>query len=210
MAPSRLDVFLSTGDLHEALKSVGAFKTSEALALSHQIVAAVGYLHQVRRVCVCSVWVPCVALPSGGGSSVGPSSLCGSPVWIPYVDPLCGSPVWVPSVWVPCVGPLCGSLVPGVTLRGIYSRDASRSCSRSRIRRTLARPRPRRTSTLPPTLTSARPPTRAWEVARTVVAAPSSGVKCLWEVFVWGVVLVVCVCVCRCRGCCSLSGCVCV
>ena len=55
--------------------------------------------------------------------------------------------------------------------------------------------RPRRTSTLPLTLTSAWPPTRAWEVARTVVAPPSSGVKCLWEVFVWGVVLVVCVCV---------------
>jgi len=38
---------------------------------------------------------------------------------------------------------------------------------------------------------------RAWEVARTVVAPPSSVVKCLWEVFVggWGVVLVVCVCV---------------
>jgi len=29
------------------------------------------------------------------------------------------------------------------------------------------------------TLTSARPPTRAWEVARTVVAPPSSVVKCL-------------------------------
>jgi len=48
---------------------------------------------------------------------------------------------------------------------------------------------------------SARPPTRAWEVARTIVAPPSSMVKCLWEVFVWGVVLVVCVC--QCRGCCS-------
>jgi len=59
-------------------------------------------------------------------------------------------------------------------------------------------------------MTSARPPTRAWEVARTVVAAPSSVVKCLWEVFVRGVVLVVCVCVCRCRGRCSLSVCVCV
>ena len=35
-------------------------------------------------------------------------------------------------------------------------------------------------------LTSARPPTRAWEVARTVVAPPSSVVKCLWGVFVWG------------------------
>ena len=28
--------------------------------------------------------------------------------------------------------------------------------------------------------------TRAWEVARTVVAPPSSVVKCSWEVFVWG------------------------
>jgi len=35
-------------------------------------------------------------------------------------------------------------------------------------------------------LTSARPPTRAWEVARTVVAPPLSVVECLWEVFVWG------------------------
>ena len=37
-------------------------------------------------------------------------------------------------------------------------------------------------------LTSARPSTRAWEVARTrtVVAPPLSVVKCLWEVFVWG------------------------
>jgi len=52
-------------------------------------------------VCVCPVWVPCVALISGGGSSVGPSPLCGSPVWVPCVGPLCvgplcGSPVWVP------------------------------------------------------------------------------------------------------------------
>jgi len=30
-------------------------------------------------------------------------------------------------------------------------------------------------------------PTRAWEVARTVVAPPSSAAKCLWGVFVWGV-----------------------
>jgi len=29
---------------------------------------------------VCSVWVPCVALPSGGGSSAGSPPLCGSPV----------------------------------------------------------------------------------------------------------------------------------
>jgi len=34
----------------------------------------------VSFVCVCSVWVPCVALPSGGGSSLGSSPLCGSPV----------------------------------------------------------------------------------------------------------------------------------
>ena len=52
----------------------------------------------LHTVCVCSVWVPCVALPSGGGSSMGPSFLC----W---------SPVWVSSVWVPCVDPLWGSLV---------------------------------------------------------------------------------------------------
>ena len=40
------------------------------------------------------------------------------------------------------------------------------------------------------------------------VTLPSSLVKCLWEVFVWGVVLVVRVCVCGSRGCCSLSVCV--
>jgi len=59
----------------------------------------------LKTVCVCSVWVPCVALPSGGGSFVGPSPLCWSPVWVPCAGPLCGSPLWVPSVWVPCVGP---------------------------------------------------------------------------------------------------------
>jgi len=56
----------------------------------------------------------------------------------------------------------------------------------------------------------ALPPTRVWEVARTVVSPPSNIVKCLWEVCVWGLwgdVLVVCVC--RCRRCCSLSVCVC-
>jgi len=120
-------------------------------------------------VCVCSVRVPCVALPSGGGSSVGPSLLCGSPVWPPppvvgplwgpplCVGPLCGSPVWVlcvgplcvgplcvplcgSPVWVPCVGPLCGSSVwvpcvgplPRCVPCGIYSRDVSRSFTRSR------------------------------------------------------------------------------
>ena len=42
-----------------------------------------------------------------------------------------------------------------------------------------------------------RPPTRAWEVARTVVAPPSSVVKCLRWVFVWacGVLFLSCVCV---------------
>ena len=34
----------------------------------------------LRIVCVCSVWAPCVALPSDGGSSAGSSPLCGSPV----------------------------------------------------------------------------------------------------------------------------------
>ena len=59
------------------------------------------YCSNAQTVCVCSVWVPCVALPSGGRSSVGPSPLCGSHVWVPCAGPLCGSPVWVPSVWVP-------------------------------------------------------------------------------------------------------------
>jgi len=40
--------------------------------------------------------------------------------------------------------------------------------------------------------------------------APSSVVKCLWEVFVWGVVLVVCVCVCVVVGGVVLCQCVCV
>ena len=68
---------------------------------------------RVQGVCVCSVWVPCVALPSGGGSSVWPSPPVVGPLWGPPLcaGPLCGSPVWVPSVWVPCMGPLCGSLV---------------------------------------------------------------------------------------------------
>jgi len=45
-----------------------------------------------------------------------------------------------------------------------------------------------------------------------VVAPPSSVVKCLWEVFVWGfgVLFLSCVCVCvGVGGCCSLSVCVC-
>ena len=71
-------------------------------------------------------WVLCGALPSVCVPCFGP--LCGSPVRVPSV--------WVPSVWVPCVGPLCGSLV---ALRpcGIYSRDVSRSFTRSRSPDTL-------------------------------------------------------------------------
>jgi len=56
--------------------------------------------------------------------------------------------------------------------------------------------------TLPFTLTSARPPTRAWEVARTVVAPPSSVVKCLWEVLVGGLGG----CSCRVRVCVGVGG----
>jgi len=80
----------------------------------------------------------------------------------------------------------------------------------ARARRTLARPRPRRTSTLPLTLTSARPPARAWEVARTVVAPPSSVVQCLWKVFVWGVGVLFLSCVCVGVGGVVLCRCVCV
>ena len=57
---------------------------------------------------------------------------------------------------------------------------------------------------------------RAWEVARTVVAPPSSVVNCLWEVFVWGfgVLFLSCACVsvsggvvlCRCVCVCDLLG----
>jgi len=67
----------------------------------------------------------------------------------------------------------------------------------------------RRTSTLPLTLTSARPPTRAWEVARTVVAPPSSVVKCLWEVFVWGFGALFLSCVCVSRVLFSVGVCIC-
>jgi len=38
-----------------------------------------------------------------------------------------------------------------------------------------------------------------------VVAPPSSVVKCLWEVFLWGFGVLFSSCVCVCRGCCSLS-----
>ena len=52
-----------------------------------------------------------------------------------------------------------------------------------------------------------RPPTLAWEVARTFVAPPSSVVKCLCEVFLFlcGFGVLFLPCGCRCRGCCSLQ-----
>jgi len=47
---------------------------------THQVTIGWQAPEQVAVVCVCSVWVPCVALPSGGRSSAGSSPLCGSPV----------------------------------------------------------------------------------------------------------------------------------
>jgi len=67
---------------------------------------------QVQSVCVCSVWVPCVAVPSGGRSSTRSSPQCGSPVG--------GGPL------------LCRVLFPVASV----SRLASRSCSRSRCQST--------------------------------------------------------------------------
>jgi len=54
--------------------------------------------------------------------------LCGSPVWPspPVVGPLWGPPLCVGPLWVG--SPSCRVLVPC----GIYSRDVSRSCTRSR------------------------------------------------------------------------------
>ena len=62
-----------------------------------------------------------------------------------------------------------------------------------------ARARARRTSTLLPMLTSARPPTLAWEVARTVVAQPPIAAKWFGRVFrsvVWWFLCCVC-CACE-------------
>ena len=97
------------------------------------------------RYCIVSVCVLC-------GSPVWPSSPVVGPLWGPplCVGPLCWSPVWVPCVGPPCVGPLCvgplcGSpvwvLCVGPSARrvascGIYSRDVSRSFTRSRSDRT--------------------------------------------------------------------------
>ena len=102
--------------------------------------------------CGSSVWSspPVVGPLLGPPLCVGP--LCGSPVRVPCVGPLCGPPLrWLvlcgalPSVWVPCVGPLCGSPLCGslcgspvwvprrAAACGIYSRDVSRSFTRSRL-----------------------------------------------------------------------------
>jgi len=125
--------FLTISSLDLRIKDLGV---GPSCGGSDDSIINIPDLLAVSVVCVCSVWVPCVALPSGGGSSVGPSALCGSPVWVPCAGPLCGSPVWVPCVGPLCVGPLCGSPV-WVPRRAasccIYSRDASRSFTRSRL-----------------------------------------------------------------------------
>jgi len=95
------------------------------------------------------------------------------------------------QVW----GPYACRLSPLRTRRSLSHEE---SCGPAGARQTLARPGPRQTSTLPLMLTSARPPTRAWEVARTVVAPPVSVVKCLWKVFVWRS--------CRARVCAGVGG----
>ena len=107
-------VHIDTGNLSGAKHII----IKRSLALMHQ-----GFGGWFTFVCVYPVWVPCVALPSGGGSSVGPSPLCGSPVWVPCVGPLCVGPLWVP-----CVGPSARR----VASCGIYSRDVSSSFTRSR------------------------------------------------------------------------------
>jgi len=87
-------------------------------------------------------WVLCGALPSVCVPCVCPlsgSPMCVPSVWVPCVGPLCGSPVCPPL----CVGPLCGSPV-WVSRRaascGIYSRDASRSFTCSRLNTTTPTP----------------------------------------------------------------------
>jgi len=85
--------------------------------------------------CGSPVWPspPVVGPLLGPPPCVGP--LCGSPLWVPCAGPLCDS-LWVSCVGPLCVGPLCGSPV-WVPRRAasccIYSRDASRSFTRSRL-----------------------------------------------------------------------------
>jgi len=78
--------------------------------------------------CGSPVWPsPPVAVGPLWGPPLCVGPLCGSPVRVPCVGPLCGSPLCGSPVWVPCVGP-SSRCVPC----GIYSRDVSRSFTRSR------------------------------------------------------------------------------
>jgi len=88
--------------------------------------------------CGSPVWPspPVVGPLWGPPLCVGP--LFGSPVWVPCMGPLCVGPLCVgplcgSPVWVPCVGPSA----PARASCGIYSRDVSRSFTRSRSRNTL-------------------------------------------------------------------------
>ena len=121
-----------TANVRPPSASMDFFNFSETRACSSSTNTSALYLGKdqvIGLVCVCPVWAPCVALPSGGGSSVGPSPLCGSPGWVPCVGPLCGSSLCGSPVWVPCVGPSTRR----VASCGIYSRDVSRSSTRSRL-----------------------------------------------------------------------------
>ena len=63
------------------LFSVGVFVSDLLICLDPCLLGLISIDFELTlSVCVCSVWVPCVALPSGGGSSAGSSPLCGSPV----------------------------------------------------------------------------------------------------------------------------------
>jgi len=132
----------------------------------------------------------------GGGSSCG-RLLCGSCRVVS-----CGGVVLFVS-WcvlcyscrvVVCVACFSSYTPPSPSVAIVRSRPSATS-------RAAGCPRTCRASS-PPVFTTPPP------VARTVVAPPSSVVKCLWEVFVWGFGLLFLSCVCRCRGCCSLSVCV--
>jgi len=76
------------------------------LYTTHQTILLLDRL-KAKSVCACSMWVPCVALPSGGGSSAMSSPLSGS-----------------------AAGGVLSSRVP--VSRASVPRLASRSCSRSR------------------------------------------------------------------------------
>jgi len=81
----------------------------------------------VGPLCGSPVWPspPVVGPLWGPPLCVGP--LCGTPVRVPCGGPLWGSPLCGSPVWVPCVG-----LSSRCVSCGIYSRDVSRSFTRSR------------------------------------------------------------------------------